>query len=320
VELGAWGIDDGYWDALGRWHDAPQALLDHIASSLPAGSAWATTARLPTPINGVGVPMFTLQNRAGDAATPIDFTVTEGRAPADNDEIAIGPKTADDLDAGIGDTVKLGEGGATAHVVGIALFQPDFHADFYDGETVTTETFDAVAPDITMDELFNGPDRAVVVRFPKGGNVATEIASVRDGLGSPTTDVGPAEVPVELTNLANVRRMPILLAAFLGLLAAGAVTHVLFSSSQRRRRDFAVLRSVGVNRGGTRVVLNAQGSTIGLVGLVLGIPLGVAVGRSTWRWITEQVPLEFVPPFAVIAVVVVVPATLILVNLFALWP
>lgn len=39
VELGPWGIDDGYWDALGRWHDAPQELLDRIAATMGASDS-----------------------------------------------------------------------------------------------------------------------------------------------------------------------------------------------------------------------------------------------------------------------------------------
>jgi hypothetical protein len=314
----AWdaGVVPGY-DSYGTDGLAP-GLLDRVAASVPPKTAWATSARLPTPINGLGVPMFTLENHSSDAA-PIAFTLTDGRAPTSNDEAAVGPKTADDLHVGIGDSITFGAVGARARVVGLALFPPDVHAEFDEGVWVTPKTFDAIAPDITMDELFNGPDRAVFVRFPRG-TVGAEIAALRDAVGSPTTAVGPADVPVELTNLRNVRTLPVLLAIFLGLLAAGAVTHVLFSSSGRRRRDFAVLRSLGVNRRGTRAVLNAQGSTIGLVGLVLGIPLGLAAGRAAWRWISRQVPLEFIPPIALIAVVAVIPVTMIIVNVLALWP
>ena len=37
MELGAWGIDEGYWDALGHWHEVPRESLEAIARSMGAG-------------------------------------------------------------------------------------------------------------------------------------------------------------------------------------------------------------------------------------------------------------------------------------------
>src|SRR6266487_4476422 len=71
----------------------------------------------------------------------------------------------------------------------------------------------------------------------------------------------------------NIRVLPVALAAFLALVAIGAVSHLLLTSTRRRRRDFAVLRALGLTRGGTRLVLNAQATVIGVSGLVLGLPL-----------------------------------------------
>jgi ABC-type lipoprotein release transport system permease subunit len=67
-------------------------------------------------------------------------------------------------------------------------------------------------------------------------------------------------------------------------------------------------------------VLNAQGTAIGIVGLVLGVPLGVALGRIGWRLVSDQVPLANVPPFAFLVVVLIVPATVLLTNALAVWP
>ena len=36
MDLGAWGIDDGYWDALGHWHDVPRDSLEAMARSMGA--------------------------------------------------------------------------------------------------------------------------------------------------------------------------------------------------------------------------------------------------------------------------------------------
>ena len=36
MDLGAWSIDDGYWDAMGGWHDVPDDALDAIARAMGA--------------------------------------------------------------------------------------------------------------------------------------------------------------------------------------------------------------------------------------------------------------------------------------------
>ena len=139
-------------------------------------------------------------------------------------------------------------------------------------------------------------------------------------VGPPVTAIVPVDLPVELTNLGNVRTLPVALACFLALLAVAAVGHVLVTSARRRRHDFAILRAVGLNRRSARLILTSQSTAIGLFGLVVGVPLGVVLGRTGWQWVARRVPLESVPPFALIAVLVIVPVTVAIVNALALWP
>jgi ABC-type lipoprotein release transport system permease subunit len=117
-----------------------------------------------------------------------------------------------------------------------------------------------------------------------------------------------------------VRTLPVLLAGFLALLAVGALSHVLLTSARRRRRDFAILRALGLDRRRTRLILNSQATAIGVVGLVVGVPVGVVLGRVLWRLVTDRVPLTNVAPFAVIGVVLIVPITILVANALALWP
>ena len=110
------------------------------------------------------------------------------------------------------------------------------------------------------------------------------------------------------------------MAGFLALLALAAVAHLLATSVRWRRRDLATLRALGMTRGGARSILAMQGTAVALIGLTVGIPLGVAVGRNGWRLITSRVPLSFVGPIALVSILVLVPAALAIVNLLAVWP
>ena len=51
------------------------------------------------------------------------------------------------------------------------------------------------------------------------------------------------------------------------------------TSARARGREFAILRSLGLTRRGMRSVLNSQATTIAAVGLLVGVPLGVILGR-----------------------------------------
>lgn len=134
------------------------------------------------------------------------------------------------------------------------------------------------------------------------------------------SEVIAAEMPVELMNLRNVRTLPVLLACLLALLAVGALGHVLVASSRRRRHDFAILRALGLDSRRIHLIVNTQGTAIGLAGLVVGVPLGVGFGRTLWRLVTDRVPLTAVAPFAVGAVVLIVPITVFVANVLAAWP
>jgi ABC-type lipoprotein release transport system permease subunit len=63
-----------------------------------------------------------------------------------------------------------------------------------------------------------------------------------------------------------------------------------------------------------------QAVTVAIVGLAIGIPLGIIVGRTSWRWVADSTPLLYVAPIAVVAILVAVPAVLALANLLAAVP
>jgi ABC-type antimicrobial peptide transport system permease subunit len=59
---------------------------------------------------------------------------------------------------------------------------------------------------------------------------------------------------------------------------------------------------------------------IAAAGLILGVPLGIVAGRLVWRHLADNFPVVYVPPLALLAVLLVVPAALVLANLLAAVP
>jgi len=94
----------------------------------------------------------------------------------------------------------------------------------------------------------------------------------------------------------------------------------LVAIARARAREFAILRALGFTRGQSRTVVGAQSTAICVLGLVVGIPIGMVAGRTAWRLIADRVPLQDVPPVAALALVIIVPAALVVGALTAVWP
>ena len=108
-----------------------------------------------------------------------------------------------------------------------------------------------------------------------------------------------------------------------GGLAAGAVAGLgltLIASVRRRRRDFALLKTLGFTRGQLAAAVAWQSSVVAVVGLVIGVPVGIAAGR--WLWLAFAHELSAVPDPVVPASSIVLAAAgaMVLANLVAALP
>lgn len=87
---------------------------------------------------------------------------------------------------------------------------------------------------------------------------------------------------------------------------------VLVAVIARRRRQFAVLKVLGMYRRQVASTLCWQSLTVAVVGVVLGVPLGVAVGRFVWH--DFAIKLGVVPVNVVNVTSLLVSAVLIVVG------
>jgi ABC-type lipoprotein release transport system permease subunit len=252
---------------------------------------------------------------------PLDVVVTQGRLPARQDEITLAPATAAATGAGPGDRVELTgtRRTATYAVSGIAFVPTGAHNDYDTGAWLPPEAYD---------ELFDGfKFHTADIALRPGADpdvVASRLGeSVAASLGQPdlaATLFSVRQPPSRLAELEQVRRLPLFLAGFLGVLALGAVGHALATAVRRRRHDIAVLRALGLSRWQCRGIVLAQASVLAAIGLLAGVPLGVALGRTLWRSVADSTPLAYVAPVTLWLLVLIGPVVLLLVNALAAWP
>ena len=129
----------------------------------------------------------------------------------------------------------------------------------------------------------------------------------------------PTPVP-DVSNLANVRRLPYLLAGFLVVLGLGAAAHALLTVSRRRRKELAVLRAIGLTPGQTGACVAWQAVVVAGIALIIGLPLGLIVGRQAWRAVADAVPLIYVGPLDAGLLLLAAPVALAGLLLLALPP
>jgi ABC-type antimicrobial peptide transport system permease subunit len=161
----------------------------------------------------------------------------------------------------------------------------------------------------------------VLIRLHRGSSTHTVLTSLRKA--ARITDkslIGRAVLPSAIVSLGELRSLPFSLSIFFGLLAIATVAHALVTTIRRRRHDLAVLRAVGFTRHDTRIAIAWQSTLIALVGVVIGVPLGVIAGRAVWKQLAESFPVAYVPPFALVAVLLVVPMAIVIANLVAAGP
>jgi hypothetical protein len=216
-------------------------------------------------------------------------------------------------------TLRGSSGSAVYAVTGIGLVPQGPENAYANGGLLTTAGYDAI---------FNGFKYHFVLaaardRADPKAVAAAASARVTRALGATDSEGFTFDVPrppVELVGLRQVRVLPVALGLFLALLAAGAVGHALATAARRRSHDIAVLRAVGMTPGQSHWVVATQASILAGVGLLFGVPLGLAVGRTVWQAVADYTPLQYVAPTSVWAILLVAPAALLIANVLAALP
>jgi hypothetical protein len=224
-----------------------------------------------------------------DRSSTVDIAVVKGRLPAARDEIALGARTAAEHGVSVGDTVKVAGyevQARSATVTGTVVLPAlgPFRADR------TAPGLGILVPQAMLD-----PKQAPVlatfvgIKLQPDTDRGTALAELRSAFRSwdrkaiVTFDFADPVRPAEIIDARSMRNAPMLVG---GLLVVGATVGLgvgIAMSVRARRRDLAILRVLGFTRRQLRdsVLVQAFANVTGSV--IVGMPVGLALGRVAWR-------------------------------------
>ena len=330
--------------ALGGTTEVPPQA-ENLLKTDPYVSSWSGYSLANAQINGLTVPILLTKNH--DAVSP---PLLQGHEVDANNQIVLGAETLQQLHKRVGQfvtasygtskdapvwvppTKMLIVGSATLPAVGGAqtlhtsmgvgavipsgveppAFQKFLHSKIraLDGPQIVFIRFRS-----------NAPSHEAVASLEKIAKFADHLlAAVPNNQAGGLVSVTSVQYPADIENYRSIGLIPAALA--LGL-AAGAVVALgltLVSSVRRRRRDLALLRTLGFSRRQLMATIAWQASVAGVTGVVIGVPLGVVLGRWLWTLFARNIYAVPRPTVSVISIVIVALSALVLANVVAAVP
>jgi len=252
---------------------------------------------------------------AGDAPMP---PLLEGRYPVSPTagsipEIALGRRAIEQVGGRVGDTVDAmfldaGETPRAVRIVGVAVI-PIF------GDSSRLGHAALIPPGVLQSDAGLPADfaEAPLSDLFVAGHVDLEAIArvVGDGavVGN-NVHRWPDFPPTDVVNFGRVQDMPLVLGLLLALFAAATLAHTLITAISRRRRDLAILKTIGFVRAQVRRAVRAQSIVLAVLAFAIGAPVGVASGRWLWTLFAQEQGVVVEPvtmPTTLIVAAIVTP-------------
>jgi len=256
--------------------------IDHI-------SYFLTTPNNLT-IGGVSVPTLLVETAKGSLTLP----VISGHLPDGDGQMALGESTLRQVGGHIGSIVPLttitkfaGPHTVPFEVVGTTSFAPTFQSGGLGTGAVLT-------PNAAIEAICgSGPAHSACQKNVEKKIQTTPgwaiLISVIPGPAGHATLVSLShryaawvQLPVTpnyLVDFGEAVNFPLLLGIPLALFGAATFTHLLVASVTRRRRDVALLKALGFVCRQIAAAVGWQATTVALLAIAFGVPVGIAVGR-----------------------------------------
>jgi ABC-type lipoprotein release transport system permease subunit len=284
----------------------------------------------------VSLPAVTISrvNVRAIAATavrgPMLLSAAEGRLPAGDDQIALGASTMRTVGARIGSLVRVtatDQHGATHaerfRVVGLIPLPTDFGTGgLGTGAAMTTAGYASLVcpPSPGQAQCRTAVTHSaelILVRAAPGpagsAALARHVAKNQDNVAKPTA-------PAALVNFGASAAFPLLIGGVVAVCGLAALAHLLVVSVTRRRTETGLLRALGMVRRQLATIVFWQATTVAVIAIAAGIPLGIAAGRAIWRAFAISLGVVPVPVVQAWLIVALAAGALLAANALAAVP
>lgn len=229
------------------------------------------------------------------AKGPMAFALVDGHYPNGDSQIVLGTSTMRKAGLRVGSRTLVSIAGPTGtlrshvfRVVGSVSLPPTFSiGGLGDGAVMRLHAAAATV-------CGAGPDQATCIHKleanASGWGMAVGIAPGPAGQATLarlqrefSQFANVLSVPINLVNFGQAVDFPLLLGLTLALFGAATLAHLLVVSVARRRRQMALLKTLGFVRRQIVATTCWQAVTVTLVGVIPGLPIGIATGNLLWR-------------------------------------
>jgi hypothetical protein len=126
--------------------------------------------------------------------------------------------------------------------------------------------------------------------------------------------------PVEIVDSHSIVAIPAVLGTSLAVGAALALATTLVASVRRRRRDLAVLRTMGLAGRQLAGIVAWQSSVTVAIGTVIGVPLGIVLGHVLWTAFATAMDAVPVTSISAVYTAAIAVGAVVLANVVAAVP
>ena len=302
------------------------ALMDHD----PVVAHWTGVYFEQMKLDGQNVPAL-----ASSPNASVSPALLSGRGLQAASQVVLGPTTLAQLHKHVGDTVVADTGQRSPvrlRIVGTASLptigssgDPSLQmgtgaivaADLFPAQALNPQDAPVPGPMAVFITIRPGVTPAAARRSLDQVTAALDRPSDRD---SPVGGVVSVLRPAEIANYRTVGSTPSALAAILAAGAIGALGLTLMASVRRRRREFALLKTLGFTQRQLAATVAWQSSVPAIVGLIFGVPLGIAFGRWLWTLFARGISVVPDPNVPILSMVVVAAGAIVFANLAAVFP
>ena len=310
------------WDVLvgnpNDFSDHEQQMGDtlernHLIGGDPAIAMLAGPGQGAVEIDGKPVQSMMAVDRLKGSVHP---PLLQGHAPQGSGEIALAPGTMQALHRGLGDRVRVATpvGSVGLRIVG-EFVEPAFGGILADGVGDGAWVDGAAVRQVQSEVMANGPEGSgkggglpptvfsmFFVRYAPGASRSAAYASLQHDFGPVVLTQLPSS---DALNLQSVNRLPLLFSALVVVIGVITVGNTLITSVRRRRRDLAVLKTIGFVRSQIAATVGWQTVSYMSMAVAVGIPLGLIVGRWAWSLVSDSIDTVSPVLFPVAALVAI---------------